>query len=205
MMYARALAKAQSSVSALQNHALRDARHRAEMAELEARRKDAELRADVADRMKTSDYLQNIERLMAHCNSPAACREQTEFLQAQSEATAAAIQVVDGIGKMTEADARLKEASARAKIAEAIRKCVEEVCYEEARARVEANYAKERARMEARLAEVQAEVAEAKLRNERAEDALAAYRAESRAKRRRVDSEASSYAFSIPARRDLEL
>ena len=46
--------------------------------------------------------------------------------------------------------------------------------------------------MEARLAEVQAEVAEAKLRNERAVDALAAYRAESRAKRRRVDSEASS-------------
>ena len=46
--------------------------------------------------------------------------------------------------------------------------------------------------MEARLAEGQAEGAEAKLRNERAEDALAAYRAESRAKRRRVDSEASS-------------
>ena len=36
MMYARALANVQSSVSALQYHALRDARHRAEMAELEA-------------------------------------------------------------------------------------------------------------------------------------------------------------------------
>ena len=73
MMYARALANVQSSVSALQNHALQDARHRAEMAELEARRKDAELRADVADRMKTSDCFKNIERLMAHCNAGKFC------------------------------------------------------------------------------------------------------------------------------------
>ena len=183
------------AASRVQGRALQGAWRRAEMAKLdaqrkesaalaaeaEARRKDAELRADVAEKIKSSDYLKNIERLMSHCNSPAACREQKELLEAQSEATVAAIQIVDGIWKMAEADARGREASARAKIAEAETKCFAEVCYEEAHAR-----------MEARLAEVQAEVAEAQLRNERAEDALAAYRAESRAKRRRVESEASS-------------
>ena len=150
-------------------------------AEAEARRKDAELRADVAEKIKSSDYLRTVQQLLAHCSSAEECRKQKELLEAQSEATVAAIQVMDGIWKMTEADARGREASARAKIAVAETKCFAEVCYEEAHAR-----------MEARLAEVQAEVAEAQLRNERAEDALAAYRAESRAKRRRVESEASS-------------
>ena len=56
---------------------------------------------------------------------------------------------------------------------------------------MEATYAKERAREEVRLAEVQAELAETRLRKERAENALADL-AESRAKRRRVESEASS-------------
>jgi|TARA_B100000683_G_scaffold255839_1_gene275798 hypothetical protein len=56
---------------------------------------------------------------------------------------------------------------------------------------LEATYAKQRAREEVGLAEVQGELAEARLRKERAENALADL-AESRAKRRRVESEASS-------------
>ena len=56
---------------------------------------------------------------------------------------------------------------------------------------MEATYAKQRAREEVGLAEVQGELAEARLRKERAENALADL-AESRAKRRRVESEASS-------------
>ena len=146
MMYARALENAQSSVSALQNHALRDARLRAEMAELEARRKGAELRAHVADRMKTSDCLKNIERLMAHCNSPAACRGQKELLEAQSEVVTAATQLVDTLGELSEAHARREGTSAKYQIAHAERKCVEKTLDEEARARVEATYASDRPR-----------------------------------------------------------
>ena len=98
---------------------------------------------------------------------------------------------VDTMGELFEAHARREPTSAKYQIAHAERKCVEKTLDEEARARVEATYAKERAREEVRLAEVQAELAETRLRKERAENALADL-AESRAKRRRVESEASS-------------
>merc|ERR1719163_2356418 len=110
---------------------------------------------------------------MAHCNSPTACREQKELLEAQSEVVTAATQLVDTLGELSEAHARRVGTSAKYQIAHAERKCVEKTLDEEARARVEATYAKERAREEVGLAEVQAELAETRLRKERAENALA--------------------------------
>ena len=66
MMYARALANVQSSVSALQNHALQDARHRAEMAELEER-----LFATIDDpRHRCLELIASGDRWLAAANAP---------------------------------------------------------------------------------------------------------------------------------------
>ena len=95
-----------ASLSAQQTRALQDARHRAEMAEAEARRSKAETITLATARLWAAPFFRIALENLAKCNSQADCQYWTKYLQAQRDVAKAMIELEEVFEDICEMDKR---------------------------------------------------------------------------------------------------